>query len=65
MPQYIFEARKKDGSLVRDTITANNMRMAAQKLLSMSYVVLNVQEEKEQKAPKGLLSFLKGLFKSE
>ena len=64
MPQYIFEARNKDGNLVRDTITAENLRMATQKLLSLSYVVLNIQEKKEQKAPKSLMGLLKGFFKS-
>jgi type II secretory pathway component PulF len=45
MPLFIYEARDSSGKLVRDTIDAENVRTATQKLMEQRFTVINIKEK--------------------
>jgi len=44
MPVFVYEARDATGQLKRDTIEAQNLRVATQKLQEQKYTVINIRE---------------------
>ncbi|MCD4786271.1 MAG: type II secretion system F family protein [Candidatus Eremiobacteraeota bacterium] len=58
MPVFQYEARDQSGQLKRDTITAQNLRMATQKLQEMRYTVINIKEKTTPGAQQDIFGFL-------
>jgi len=44
MPVFVYEARDATGQLKRDTIEAQNLRVATQKLQEQKFTVINIRE---------------------
>ena len=63
MPVFQYEARDQSGQLKRDTITAQNLRMATQKLQEMRYTVINIKEKTTPGAQQDVLGFLQQFSK--
>lgn len=45
MPVFQYKARDQSGQLRTDSIEAQNLRMATQKLQEMRYTIINIQEK--------------------
>lgn len=63
MPVFQYEARDQAGQHKRDTITAQNLRMATQKLQEMRYTVININEKTTPVAQRDVLGFLQQFSK--
>jgi len=63
MPVFQYEARDQAGNLRRDTITAQNLRMATQKLQEMHYTVINIKEKVTPGAQQDVMGFLQQFSK--
>lgn len=58
MPVFQYEARDQSGQLKRDTVTAQNLRMATQKLQEMRFTVINIKEKTTPGAQQDIFGFL-------
>jgi len=58
MPVFQYVARDPSGQTKRDTLEAQNLRMATQKLQEMRYTVINITEKSTGVAQQDVLGFL-------
>lgn len=58
MPVFVYEARDQSGQLKKDTIEAQNVRMATQKLQEMRFTVINIKEKAASGGQQDVLGFL-------
>lgn len=58
MPVFQYKARDQSGQLRTDTIEAQNLRMATQKLQEMRYTIINIQEKSAAMGQQDVLGFL-------
>src|SRR5581483_6786970 len=63
MPVFVYEARDATGQLKRDTIEAQNMRLATQRLQEQKFTVINIREKSTSVAQTDLLSWYQKLKK--
>lgn len=57
MPVFVYEVRDATGQLKRDTIEAQNIRMATQRLQEQKYTVINIRERSTSVAQTDLASW--------
>jgi len=63
MPVFVYEVRDATGQLKRDTIEAQNMRLATQRLQEQKFTVINIREKSTSVAQTDLLSWYQKLKK--
>lgn len=63
MPVFVYEVRDATGQLKRDTIEAQNIRMATQRLQEQKFTVINIKEKTTSVGQADLMSWLQKLKK--
>lgn len=63
MPVFVYEVRDATGQLKRDTIEAQNIRMATQRLQEQKFTVINIRERSPSVAQTDLMSWYQKLKK--
>jgi type IV pilus assembly protein PilC len=63
MPVFVYEVRDATGQLKRDTIEAQNIRMATQRLQEQKFTVINIKEKSQSVGQTDLMSWYQKLKK--
>jgi len=63
MPVFVYEARDATGQLKRDTIEAQNVRLATQKLQEQKYTVINIRERSGAAAQTDIMAWYQKIKK--
>jgi type IV pilus assembly protein PilC len=63
MPVFVYEARDATGQLKRDTIEAQNLRVATQKLQEQKFTVINIRERTTTVASTDVMAWYQKLKK--
>jgi len=63
MPVFVYEVRDATGQLKRDTIEAQNIRMATQRLQEQKFTVINIKEKTQSVGQTDLMSWYQKLKK--
>lgn len=63
MPVFVYEVRDATGQLKRDTIEAQNIRMATQRLQEQKFTVINIKEKTTSVGQADLMSWYQKLKK--
>jgi type IV pilus assembly protein PilC len=61
MPTFVYEVRDATGQLRRDTLEAQNLRMATQRLQEQKMTVISIKEKASGSAQEGISGFLSKL----